>query len=255
MKDFRSLSELLASSSNWKICHKIFMSGLIAALGWVGVVLSGPNDAQAAPYCLLAKPQLGRPDNCFEFYLADVARSDGGALATVVAGMCSVTPLGLRQNWGPSPLGPGPHATWQIGDLAMGEASPYHKNKLGCGTSDASATPPPPPLGTGGGGVASASYYVFVLENIGLVLATQDTVRTRPSCDWAGGGPQPCSAPASVVGTLGGPYPTEAAARADMRTKLDCQSGHWGTFINYGTGRAWLQNNITGSDCRSMKQL
>ena len=40
-----------------------------------------------------------------------------------------------------------------------------------------------------------------------------------------------------------------------MRTKLDCQRGHWGTFIENGSGKFWLQNNLTGSDCRSVKQL
>ena len=142
------------------------------------------------------------------------------------------------------------------------------------------AMPPAPPLGgTGGRGTvladagrgqppgpvvatrapqvvaAAASYYVFGLKDIGLVVATQDTVRTRPRCHWAGGGPPPCTQPASVVATLGGPYPTEDAGRADMRTKLDCQRGHWGTFIENGSGKFWLQNNLTGSDCRSVKQL
>lgn len=41
----------------------------------------------------------------------------------------------------------------------------------------------------------------------------------------------------------------------EIRTKLDCKSGHWGTFIDYGLGRAWLRNNISGSDCRTMRQL
>ena len=140
--------------------------------------------------------------------------------------------------------------------------------------------PPPPPLGGAGGRgtvladggrvqppgpvvpprvpqvvAAAASYYVFGLKDIGLVVATQDTVRPRPRCHWAGGGPPPCTQPASVVATLGGPYPTEDAGRADMRTKLDCQRGHWGTFIENGSGKFWLQNNLTGSDCRSVKQL
>jgi hypothetical protein len=102
---------------------------------------------------------------------------------------------------------------------------------------------------------AGTDYYVFVLKDIGLVAATPDEVRTRPACQWSGGGPPPCTAPATAIGTLGGPYPSVAAARADMKTKLDCQSGYWGTFLPLGSGRAWLQNNIGGGDCRSVKQL
>jgi hypothetical protein len=98
-------------------------------------------------------------------------------------------------------------------------------------------------------------YYVFVLKDIGLVAATPDEVRTRPVCQWTGGGPPPCTNPAIVEGTLGGPYASVDAARADMKTKLDCHRGYWGTFLPMGAGRAWLQNNIGDGDCRSVKQL
>lgn len=98
-------------------------------------------------------------------------------------------------------------------------------------------------------------YYVFVLTGIGLVVATPDDVRTRPACQWSGGGPPPCTTPATAERTLGGPYPSVDAARADMKTKLDCQRGYWGTFLMLGASKAWLQNNIGGDDCRSLKQL
>jgi hypothetical protein len=111
--------------------------------------------------------------------------------------------------------------------------------------------------GSGQTGGGAAGIYVFVLADIGVVAATQETVRTRLRCEWTGGGPRPCpqAGAAQTIGTLGGPYPTENDARADMKTKLDCQRGYWGAFIAYGSGKAWLQNNVSTADCRSVKQL
>ena len=120
-----------------------------------------------------------------------------------------------------------------------------------------SAPPSQPAAAEGQTGTAATAVYVYVLDGIGLVAATQNSVSTRRACEWAGGGPRPCpnSGPARSVGVLGGPYASEGAAKAAMKSKLDCQQGHWGAFINYGSGKAWLQNNITTGDCRSVKQL
>jgi hypothetical protein len=129
------------------------------------------------------------------------------------------------------------------------EAQAVAAGSTGTGTADGGQGQ------TGGGG--SPGVHVFVLADIGVVAATQESVKTRLRCEWAGGGPRPCpqAGPAQVLGTLGGPYPSESAARADMKGKLDCQRGYWGAFIPYGSGRAWLQNNVTTADCRSVKQL
>ncbi len=343
----------MAASRFESLLRKLFRAGLFAVIGWMSAIVPGLGDAEAAPYCLLRKPQFGRPPNCFEFYLADTARTDAGLRAIVVATAagpaCTVTPIAARESWLPDAMFPGPHADWRTGDLAMHAASPYHQDAYGCRAAAAGATTLPPLVGGGvagpasqcpapgngcqlqqlinqpesrdgsgrltveaalihvlncpgtgttyvyqyqnrrafravrppnwsnaiGGGdfgtcaqaqaaaatganqgpAAGGGYYVFALKDIGLVVATPKVVRTRPVCHWTGGGSAPCQAPASVLGALGGPYPTEDAARADMRTKLDCQRGHWGTFIPYGADRAWLQNNLTGSDCRSMRQL
>jgi hypothetical protein len=120
----------------------------------------------------------------------------------------------------------------------------------GCGKPVTAAAPVTPSPAAGG-------IYVYILDGIGVVMARQDVVRTRPRCEWTGGGPRPCpgAPPANAVGTLGGPYASEQAAKADMKAKLDCFNGYWGAFINYGSGKAWLQNNITTGDCRTMKQL
>lgn len=334
-----------------KACHGV----LLVAIGWAGSALCGAGDAQAAPYCVLRKPQFGAPANCFQFYLADLARIDGGARAGLTtAGACGVTPMGQREGWSPDTSFPLPLPSWSAGDSAIGVVSPYHKDLYACRAAQSGTSNNPPASGGGAGGgvnqaslcsapgggcqlrqivrqpeqrdaqgrltaeaalihvlqcpttgtryvyqylnrrafrvvqppnwgqalgggdfatceqantvaardgatpqppVQTAGYYVYVLKDIGLVAATQQIVSTRPVCHWSGGGPRPCTAPASVIGSLGGPYPTEDAARADMRTKLDCQRGHWGTFVGEGNNRAWLQNNITGADCRSMKQL
>lgn len=121
----------------------------------------------------------------------------------------------------------------------------------GCGKPATQAAAPPTAQ------PATAGVYVFVLEGIGVVLAREDVVRTRPHCEWNGGGPRPCpgAPPAKAIGALGGPYASEGAARADLKTKLDCFNGYWGAFINYGSGKAWLQNNVGTGDCRSVKQL
>ncbi len=120
----------------------------------------------------------------------------------------------------------------------------------GCGKPATAGAPVTPQVASGG-------IYVYVLDGIGVVMARQDVVSTRPHCQWTGGGPRPCpgAPPAKAVGVLGGPYASEQAAKADMKAKLDCFNGYWGAFINYGSGKAWLQNNITTGDCRSLKQL
>jgi hypothetical protein len=104
---------------------------------------------------------------------------------------------------------------------------------------------------------AAAPVYAYVLEGIGVVVAPEAIVKTRPHCQWTGGGPRPCpgAPPGKIVGVLGGPYASEQAAKADLKTKLDCFNGYWGAFINHGPGTAWLQNNVTTADCRTVKQL
>jgi len=86
--------------------------------------------AWADPYCLLRKPVFGGSPSCFEFYLADTARSS--PLATPAGAACVLTPLAVRQGWSPDPTFPGPLPDWRTGDLAMGEVSPYHKDRYGC---------------------------------------------------------------------------------------------------------------------------
>jgi hypothetical protein len=57
---------------------------------------------------------------------------------------------------------------------------------------------------------------------------------------------------------IGGPFPSIEAAKADLRTRLECRSGYWGPQAQWGSGGEglsaggwhWLQNNVTASDCR-----
>ena len=107
-------------------------------------------------------------------------------------------------------------------------------------------SPPPRP---------AEAYYVVALDReIGLVVATQESIRTRPYCSWTGGGPQPCTGPANVLMTLAGPYASVDEAKADMRARLDCESGHWGAFVRSGNSRFNLQNNLGAADCRSVRR-
>lgn len=112
----------------------------------------------------------------------------------------------------------------------------------------ASISRPPPPS-------PAAAYYVVGLDReIGIVVASEEALRTRPYCSWTGGGPQPCTGPANVVVTYGGPYASVDEARADMRARLACENGYRGPFVRHGNGRFWLQNNLGVSDCHSVKQ-
>lgn len=157
------------------------------------------------------------------------------------------TSIGTQAFW-LTPSNGGNHLSGQIaGARDMSIGNDFQATRISADSAASATGAAAPTSGTG--------IYVFILKDIGLVAATPDEVRTRPRCQWAGGGPPPCTEPAIAEGTLGGPYPSVAAARADMKTKLDCHNGYWGTFLPLGAGRAWLQNNITGADCRSMKQL
>lgn len=101
------------------------------------------------------------------------------------------------------------------------------------------------------------SYYAFVLDGIGVVVATEQAVAETPACQWTGGGPRPCpgAPPAKELGRLGGPYSSVDAAKADLKTRLECQVGYWGPKAKWGSGWHWLQNNVTTADCKSVQQL
>lgn len=149
------------------------------------------------------------------------------------------------------PKDPNKPSKWDRFGAALGGAVREAINpNAGGGNSGVAINP-------GGSAPGGSQLYAFVLKDIGLVVATGDAVNTTPACQWNGGGPRPCpgAPPAQVVGTLGGPYASEQDAMNDLKTRLDCLNGYWGLFINYGSGRAWLQNNVTASACRSVKQL
>jgi hypothetical protein len=102
---------------------------------------------------------------------------------------------------------------------------------------------------------APAPFYVYLLGadgGIGVVIATEQEAKTRPSCQWAGGGLD-CSRPAPIFQALGGPYASLAQAHADLKSTLTCGNGYWGPFMTLGTKFYWLQNNVTLNDCRSIK--
>jgi hypothetical protein len=55
-------------------------------------------------FCILRKPLLFAPPNCFEFYLA----AAGGRMALIQGGVCFLTPLAARQGWMVDPALGGP---------------------------------------------------------------------------------------------------------------------------------------------------
>jgi hypothetical protein len=96
---------------------------------------------------------------------------------------------------------------------------------------------------------------VYLLEGIGVVITTEKDATTRPACNWTGGGPRPCTAPAKIAQKFSGPFASVEAAKADLKTKLDCASGYWGSFAIIGGKNHWLQNNVGTGDCKTHKQL
>jgi hypothetical protein len=120
---------------------------------------------------------------------------------------------------------------------------------LGLPEATAQAVKPPPPPS------AAEGYFVFVLDGIGLVLATEREVAQTAACQWNGGGPRPCpgAAPAKVVTKFAGPYDNSTDAFKDLKTKLECEHGYWGDKALIGGKGYWLQNNIGMSACKSVK--
>ncbi len=108
-------------------------------------------------------------------------------------------------------------------------------------------TPTPPPTAT-----AVSQYYVYVLAGIGFYIGTESSVKTTQSCRFAGGGLCPNNPP-TIAGVYSGPFSSVSAAKADLKTKLECQSGYWGPQGLYGGKWYWLQNNVGTSDCKSVK--
>ena len=88
--------------------------------------------ATADGYCILRRPDAFGDPNCFEFYLADTARTTG-ALATLDArGACVATPFALRQGWSIDPILGGPYGRWEAADSAMTQLSRYGGDQYGC---------------------------------------------------------------------------------------------------------------------------
>jgi hypothetical protein len=86
-------------------------------------------------YCILRKPDLFGPPNCFEFYLADADRT-AGALAVIDGGVCGVTDLGLRQGWRVDPTLGGPYVQWEAADSSMNVLSRYGGDLYRCLAAD-----------------------------------------------------------------------------------------------------------------------
>lgn len=109
------------------------LSKLILVLTLSALVLMFFNSANSAPYCLLQKPETPPRNNCFQFYLADTAKTAAqGQMATIAGGACVVTPFASRQGWVVNiPFG-GPYRDWATGDVAMSIVSPYHDDFYGC---------------------------------------------------------------------------------------------------------------------------
>jgi hypothetical protein len=101
----------------------------------------------------------------------------------------------------------------------------------------------------------SEPLFVFNLEGIGMVIATVKDVAETPACQWTGGGPRPCpgAKPAKIASQFGGPYASEAQARADLKSRMECDTGYWGAFARVDGKTPWLQNNVGLADCKVVK--
>ncbi|MDF1524261.1 MAG: hypothetical protein P1P87_15775, partial [Trueperaceae bacterium] len=90
------------------------------------------TSAIADGYCILRRPDVFGDPGCFEFYLADTART-GAELAMLDAmGACVATPLAVRQGWSIDPDLGGPYGRWEAADAAMTELSRYGGDHYGC---------------------------------------------------------------------------------------------------------------------------
>ena len=156
-----------------------------------------------------------------------------------------------------------------LGDIRRIHGTLIQSSRCKLPTAAAAPAPPPAtkPVATGNPAPAAAAppsatapVFAYILEGIGVVVTTEAAVKTQFACMYVGGGPPlggPCpnSGPPRVAQTLGGPYPSLSAAKADLKTKLDCFRGYWGDFITIGDKNYYLQNNVGVADCKSVKQL
>ncbi len=77
---------------------------------------------------------LYAPENCFEFYLADTRRTDGGRMASIDAFGCMVADYAARQRWEVDPFFGGPYepgAQLQASSN-MSQLSRFGGNFYGC---------------------------------------------------------------------------------------------------------------------------
>jgi len=272
---------------NTTLWRQSLPGGGSSLIPFTGMGSPGPGfQFEAGPMCCEhAAIRAGTTAGCGTLKLSDgnaVAFTANGVFpvggATITIGGLSITPAGAvlgapmaavvptpAPTPAPAPAPPGPPVFGvapqapPLGPRAGAPATPPAPPR----PADARVTSPPAPprpetAATRQPMAPAEAYYVYALDHgIGLVIATQETVRTRGYCNWTGGGVHPCPTPASVVRTYGGPYGSVDAARADMRSKLDCERGAWGAFVRTGPAmgdRFYLQNNLGVGDCRSVKQ-
>jgi hypothetical protein len=87
------------------------------------------SDGPSQPgFCVLRKPIVGWPANCFEFYLALA----GGGRAVIQGAACMVTSLAARENWQVDPNQGGPYIKQGDAQAAHNRLNPYGGNFYGC---------------------------------------------------------------------------------------------------------------------------
>ena len=147
------------------------------------------TQATADGYCILRRPDAFGDPNCFEFYLADTARTSGALAALDATGACVATPLALRQGWSIDPTLGGPYENWEAADSAMAQLSRYGGDLYGCLTGSG--------VGTDDDAWANSCSWAFDGEcdepgiGTGLCAAGTDTADCQGgelranSCSWA----------------------------------------------------------------------
>jgi hypothetical protein len=101
----------------------------------------GPSESG---FCILSKPILNWPPNCFEFYLA----AGGAGRVVIQGGACLVTTQAAREGWSVDLNMGGPHVQRAQAQAAHDRLNRFAGNFYGC--SEGGTPPPPPPIGGGG---------------------------------------------------------------------------------------------------------
>lgn len=104
-----------------------FLFTLIMLVSFIGLA-----SGQPPRYCILMKPIIYWPPQCFQFYLADVTLPAPYRHANIGGGGCVLTQRAIREGW---QLESGPYNDWRTASARMSLISPYGGDLYGCITA------------------------------------------------------------------------------------------------------------------------